>query len=774
MADLQSPVRVSRARRVLPVLAVGLTLFGTSVLLLPGLWLLRVPIAVGFGLLAAPRVAAAFLATGNLFELQHVSRHGRLVALGATMLGGATGHALGSGLRMIGVRYPDELALTPVLAWADAWVRSLPPLVGDLLPAVATVVGAVFLPLSLLAHLLPRPPEDAGALRRGARQGRLLGALVLAALVVPGPLLRALGLRPEGTGPLGSDWLDPTWVGAGMLDSGWLHPVHADSLAFTGTVGAWWLAGYAWHRPVRESPDGPLAWRVLGLLGAFLLVLWPLSGSPASTVGGALAAAGLWVVGSRRATSDVDAEFPALFYVLLLVTLAVLGLGGVAFTLDRARAPLLLALLALLALAGWAGTLRHTFAVRPGAPGRAVPLGATLAARVERDALEDVIVVVAHGGGIQAAGWVARVLTGLDVATDGRTSRATVLACGASGGSLGLLHVLDRYQGGQLTGPPDDAVDAACHPSLDDAAWGLAYPDVLRVLLAWPWLPRVLGGLAEDHHDRGWSLEKAWLARMRPGPERGDRTLGAWAEHARDGALPVMVLQATIAESGGRFLFANADVSALGVPALDLAEADVEAVTATRLSATFPYASPLARAAAPITSLASRHLADGGIFDNSAMTTTVQLLDTLVAGTGTLPRLHLVEVVGFPDTASTSAMGDAFAALLGPITALASVRTPGWRERNLGLVDGLRARLLGRAGVEHYRVVFPSGLATPPPLSWQMSHAERRSLDDAWRGALAADREVQRLVEAFRPPNREPEAIATLQDHSPTANEQDG
>ena len=104
---------------------------------------------------------------------------------------------------------------------------------------------------------------------------------------------------------------------------------------------------------------------------------------------------------------EVGHWFPTLAFILVALTFADFLFSGLAFLLDRYRIPLLApsVLLGLFA-ASWSGTdhffALHDIVVRPAiTPEKEIGDG------------ERIIVVAAAGGGIQAAGWTAQVLSGL-------------------------------------------------------------------------------------------------------------------------------------------------------------------------------------------------------------------------------------------------------------------------------------------------------------------------------------------------------------------------
>jgi hypothetical protein len=107
-----------------------------------------------------------------------------------------------------------------------------------------------------------------------------------------------------------------------------------------------------------------------------------------------------------------------LCYLLLLMTVLVWGLSGLSFFLDAFRVPLFVPILLWLSVVGFHLKADHFYricqelsaksddCVTPSDP------ASILARATQSD--ERIILVAAAGGGIQAAAWTARVLTGLE------------------------------------------------------------------------------------------------------------------------------------------------------------------------------------------------------------------------------------------------------------------------------------------------------------------------------------------------------------------------
>src|SRR5262249_45399591 len=244
-----------------------------------------------------------------------------------------------------------------------------------------------------------------------------------------------------------------------------------------------------------------------------------------------------------------------------------------------------------------------------------------------------VILVAASGGGIQAAAWTARVLTGLELNcrsqfSDSRFARSIRLISSVSGGSVGAMYFTNRYDSnGQLPENPDleQIVTEAGSSSLEDVSWGLAYPDLVRTIF--PFLSYRIAG-------RGRALERAWTD-VSPHADQLHSGLADWFDLVSKGVRPANIFNATIAESGERLLLSTTYLEYGKSPATarwDFHEmyhdhCDVEVVTAARLSATFPFVTPASR---PIMKSAwepQSHVVDGGYYDNYGVSTLVEWLD---------------------------------------------------------------------------------------------------------------------------------------------------
>jgi hypothetical protein len=452
------------------------------------------------------------------------------------------------------------------------------------------------------------------------------------------------------------------------------------------------IAGFIDDRPTIGREDNPaygMPWSGVLLSVTFAAVTFVVY----SAIG---------IVNAMYATENTwsGTGIPALAYVLLLLLNAGWILSLSAYFWDRFRIPLL----ALLIVAAFAGEYFTDFAEHyyrlsrraASAPGQsAAGMGgsallspaAVLRGRMRQD--KPVIVVATMGGGIQAAAWTVRVLTGLETQIQAELgpdrlqgrgfADSIAMISSVSGGATGSLFFLNQYrkEGSRrgsgfaptaaqcarftLEGRCEDfspLLEEAFRPRLDDVAWALVYRDLPRILF--PYLPGSYGlllpiGIPEGRFlDRGRMLELSW---QRSGIHG---RLSDWYEGLQEGWRPASVFNATVAETGEPFLFSTTSLKSIGSDeqsdGLDpnrrrtdtswrsprpttfadfYRESDIDLVTAARLASGFPYVLPIPRAyyaddpgGASNDDIALKyHLIDGGYYDNYGVDSAVQWID---------------------------------------------------------------------------------------------------------------------------------------------------
>jgi hypothetical protein len=424
----------------------------------------------------------------------------------------------------------------------------------------------------------------------------------------------------------------------------------------------------------------------------------------------------------QRGVPDETSAFPALFYALMLMILFGALLAGLAFGLDYYRVPVLAVGLGLAILSYAVHGIDHFYDLNPPG-GENTPLAdVELTAVADRWQLPRVVpqtgpqtgagtrtlvVVTAAGGGIQAAAWTTQVLAGLDARYGQNFTRSVRLISAVSGGSVGTMYYLTggRWNG---AGAPFDE-DARQHmqraaraSGLEATGWGIAYPDLLRIVfpLAIP-SPIV---------DRGWAMEQVWgrWPSVLDGQPVGNVRLRDWVEPTQAGRLPVVAFNATLVETGQRFVISpvrGPQGPELATDARQLfqlyanRDANPRVTTAVRLSATFPYVSPISRPyrRADDDPGTDYHVADGGYADNEGMTTVIDWISQLLLHYSTpgphaarpFDRILVIRISPFPIATPNPAKvnrGWAYE-LIGPAETVANVRTASQAERNRVALD---------------------------------------------------------------------------------------
>ncbi len=442
--------------------------------------------------------------------------------------------------------------------------------------------------------------------------------------------------------------------------------------------------------------------------------------------------------------------FPAVVYTMLLMILGTFVLSAASFFLDRYRVPTLLLVTAASFFSLFITDTDHYYRTQPAPVSQALDPAAAFRAwraarsREGRDGRQGgqppvVVAVTAVGGGITTGLWTDHVLANLDREMGEGFIPSIALVSGVSGGSVGTLHFMDALadpvpgSSSTLAARLAQARDNVAKPSLPEAIWGLAYPDFWRTLPG-PWFRW------KGVEDRGDALERAWSRHLR----HPESTLAGWREEIRAGRLPVPIFNTTISETGGRLLLTPVDVPrdwrAYGFSRV-YPELDVKAVTAARLSAAFPYVSPMARPRlSDPKDRRGYHLADGGYYDNFGVASLVDWLRTVLPELRKVSgrrRILLVQIRDAPRVDPQAGIRTGWVVgALGPLKTLLSIRTATQTARNEMEVD-LFQRLACRQGVQVESFIFTlkpeaGEKADPLPLSWQLTPEERERIERRW------------------------------------------
>ncbi len=261
--------------------------------------------------------------------------------------------------------------------------------------------------------------------------------------------------------------------------------------------------------------------------------------------------------------------------------------------------------------------------------------------------------------------------------------------------------------------------------SLSAVGWGLTYPDLARTV-------PVFGGFVRETLDRGWSLENSWATGWR---EKNRKTpkMKEWRSDARQGFRPAVIFNATSSETGDRFLISSTDSSSEGTQRFFslFPSGNIAVTTAARLSATFPYVSPLARPSAGSVRKAY-HVGDGGYYDNSGLASAVEWLrDAASALQG--KTVLLVVIDAKPEREKEGSSWSWQKQLVGPIETLLHVRTSSQQLRGSIERDMAHDYLASeRDAVNVTTISFLFASKEPPPLSWHLTKDQLKQIRDSW------------------------------------------
>ena len=257
-------------------------------------------------------------------------------------------------------------------------------------------------------------------------------------------------------------------------------------------------------------------------------------------------------------------------------------------------------------------------------------------------------------------------------------------------------------------------------------------------------------------NDRGFALERAW--RRAKGL---DERLSTWRHGVREGHRPAVVFNATAADIGTRFLFSNTTVEEKEGQS-DFHQSyplkDVLISTAVRLSATFPYVSPVSRAFDGRLRPDEPHMADGGYYDAYGVSSLVDWLDAALRdekSSSQIASVLVIEVRGDQrpelkddddpdpmrrrdkDRKTGSGHRSWSYQLHAPIGAMLEVRTAGQiahNEAELCLLIKRWQLSPRKIHIERVLLEFPE---PNPPLSWHLTRHERDRIRDQWNALMA-------------------------------------
>jgi Patatin-like phospholipase len=474
-------------------------------------------------------------------------------------------------------------------------------------------------------------------------------------------------------------------------------------------------------------------------------------------------------------------EAPALLYAMLLLSVATLFLGSLTFYFDYFRFSVLFFWLLTSTVMYWLFKVEHFFELKEDSlknkstDRQLKDFKTVIDKRLQHQNQEKTLVVVcASGGGIQAAGWTIRVLTGLqDEGLLGSSfTKAIGLISAVSGGSVGTMYYLDRF-GSQ--GYPenteqekDKIFNSATQDSLDAIGWGLAYPDWWRII-ALPLFPSILTPTISD---RSIALEIDWQGEMKGWEKetkdpKTKKSLATWRKQILQGEIPIPIFNATLIEDGFRLLLSpmtfgeSSEQKYFDFNSL-YGDYDIDVVTAARLSAAFPYVSPICRNNKDLDQ--NHHVADGGYFDNSGFVTAVEWLNEWLDPQKNLKieRVLILQINAFPKPSSSNKVNGNrgfFMATVGPLLTLFKVRDPILTSRNCTEIELLQKRWEKQTDIQYFSIYFPSQSEAPefysqegqyrPPLSWKLTSKEKQAIKEGWK-TIKNQAQIQELKTLWR------------------------
>ena len=285
-----------------------------------------------------------------------------------------------------------------------------------------------------------------------------------------------------------------------------------------------------------------------------------------------------------------------------------------------------------------------------------------VAARARGDD-EPIFAVSAEGGGIRAAAWTAMVLTNIELASEGNFSRSIIAGSGVSGGSLGLA-----LFAAMVKAEREGLLDRKLFPEVATSFFESDFlaPTVEAMLFTESTQAFFPTSIFVDRGQRlEMSWERAWRRAMRryakadacaskggkENPELCDAFARPWQNLWNGSPAPPLFLNATIVESGQRFVqhpfrtISTADGFSLDPLILHgsssstfLIPASAPLSAVVHNSARFTYVSPagrlLFRSQHPAKESGTEEpghvqLVDGGYFENSATTTLLELAEVI-------------------------------------------------------------------------------------------------------------------------------------------------
>jgi len=397
------------------------------------------------------------------------------------------------------------------------------------------------------------------------------------------------------------------------------------------------------------------------------------------------------------------------------------------------------------------------------------------------------IVVTAPGGGIHAAAWSAEVLTRLDERWPATFRESLGLISSVSGGSVGSMYYMDAISSSQRTVSMEEVRERAKLSCLEPIFFAATFHDLL------PLTP----------YDRGTAAEHFWDFTLRM-HERESPKLSDWGIQASRGQMPVMAFNATDVKSGRRVLLASTAIrddsedthghgtSSEHTCAFDLRQNDLDmnVATAVRLSASFPYVTPISR---PIHGedgkvvMPAVRMGDGAYADNDGIMTALESVSQLIDRFSKLPpserpfdRILLINIDNYgttdrhPEIEKSGGQIEALSyATIGPLLGLSNVRGASQAERGRLEVGLLQDRTLTEQEVMWViRQLTRKGDRrgpgdSSPPTFASNSHISMRAQRNAWHRMSRYSETPVRMPPSEEPAGQRTEVVPTHRESLP-------
>jgi hypothetical protein len=265
--------------------------------------------------------------------------------------------------------------------------------------------------------------------------------------------------------------------------------------------------------------------------------------------------------------------------------------------------------------------------------------------------------------------------------------------------------------------------------------------------------------LVPRHIDRGWAIEQSWLNRMGV-----DHRLRDWIPAIRNHQMPIPVFNAVLVETGQRLVISpvlkrrqsNSSASDSASDAVEFFnlypgdESNLRATTAARLSAAFPYVSPISRGDGeepPGGPSKNYHVADGGYGENEGLLTVLDWTNQLVKrytdpAHRPFDRILVIRIQPFTIQAhpAPAETGKSWSYnVLGPLETLENVRSALHAERNdfdLNLLASANTPSTtndpNQIDIVWTKFMFQPGQNYITPFSWHLTTSQKAEIHDAW------------------------------------------